>query len=120
MSPSALWLLSLSLASDAAGQLAFKRAATTQDSSATPWQVRWQRFAREPWIWVGLSLFGAEFFLWLAVLSVLPLSQGILLGSTSILVMLVAGRICFAERLGPLQWLGGSLIALGVAVVGLN
>ncbi|MEO8316477.1 MAG: hypothetical protein ABI645_16990 [Pseudomonadota bacterium] len=117
---STVLLLIVCLTCDAAGQLSFKQAASKVSASESNWQVRWRQFAAEPWIWAGIAFFVLEFFLWLAVLSLLPLSQGILLGSASTLVILIAGRVFFVERLGPMKVLGASLIALGVAVVGLG
>lgn len=120
VTPSQALLLGLSLATDAAGQLAFKRASVSGLDAGATWQQQWLRYAAEPWIWTGIGCFVLEFVLWLAVLSVLPLSQGVLLSSASTLVMLAGGRIFFAERLGPMQILGGALIAAGVAIVGLS
>lgn len=120
MTPAQALLLGLSLATDAAGQLAFKQASLSGLDTPATWQRQWMRYAAEPWIWVGIGCFVLEFVLWLAVLSILPLSQGVLLASASTLVMLAGGRIFFGERLGPAQILGGALIAAGVAIVGLN
>lgn len=118
MSLSAVPLLAMSLACDAAGQLAFKRAASGDGIVASSWWRVWRQFAADPWVWMGIGCFVLEFFLWLGVLSVLPLSRGVLLGSASTLVMLAGGRIFFRERVGFLQLLGALLIAAGVAVVG--
>ncbi len=120
VSPSVSLLLPLSLACDAAGQLSFKKAALRGGSEHSRWFDHWLGLARDRWIWAGLAFFALEFFLWLAVLSLVPLSRGVLLGSASTLVMLLAGRIFFREHMGPLQVLGATLIAAGVAVVGLN
>ncbi len=120
MSLSAVPLLIMSLGCDAAGQLAFKRAASVEGIADASWQLTWRRFAIDPWIWSGIGCFVLEFFLWLAVLSVLPLSRGVLLGSASTLLLLAGGRIFFGERLNFLQLLGALLIAGGVAVVGLG
>jgi undecaprenyl phosphate-alpha-L-ara4N flippase subunit ArnE len=120
MSHSAVLLLILSLTCDAAGQICFKRAAVIAGELDLPWHQWWQRLAHVHWIWAGIGCFVLEFFLWLGVLSLLPLSRGVLLGSASTIVMLVAGRLFFGERLGSMQVLGASLIAIGVAVVGLS
>ena len=119
MQLSAIPLLALSLACDAAGQLSFKRAALRGGSAAASWQAQWLQFVADPCVWVGIGLFVAEFLLWLAVLSVLPLSTGVLLSSAGTVVMLAAGRIFFHEKLGPMQVLGAWLIAIGVAIVGM-
>ncbi len=120
MTPSQALLMGLCLATDAAGQLSFKRASVSGLEASATWRRQWLRYAAEPWIWTGIGCFVLEFVLWLAVLSLLPLSQGVLLSSASTIVMLAGGRIFFRERLGPMQWIGGALIAAGVAIVGLN
>jgi drug/metabolite transporter (DMT)-like permease len=76
--------------------------------------------ARRPWIWLGVACYVAEFLVWLAFLSLLPLAQGVLLGSINIVAVMIAGRLLFAEKLSPLRTLGILLIAAGVAVVGLS
>ncbi|MOA43056.1 4-amino-4-deoxy-L-arabinose-phosphoundecaprenol flippase subunit ArnE [compost metagenome] len=59
-----------------------------------------------------------EFVAWIAFLSLVPLSQGVLLGSINIVALMVAGRLLFRERLTPLRVTGMLLVSAGVAVVG--
>ena len=61
-----------------------------------------------------------EFVIWLAFLSLVPLSEGVLLGSINIVAIMLAGRYFFAEKLSPLRVVGIGLISLGVAVVGVQ
>ena len=61
-----------------------------------------------------------EFVAWLAFLSLVPLSDGVLLGSINIVAIMVAGRILFKEKLAPMRVLGIVLVSIGVAVVGLK
>jgi multidrug transporter EmrE-like cation transporter len=49
-----------------------------------------------------------------------PLSEGVLLGSINIVAVMIAGRLLFAEKLSPLRTFGILLIAAGVAVVGIG
>ncbi|MEO8459045.1 MAG: EamA family transporter [Dokdonella sp.] len=111
-----LWLLNILL--DTVGQLAFKAAAA--QPALGDGIARWKRMGRQPWIWVGIGCYVGEFVVWLAFLSLMPLSQGVLLGSINIVAVMLAGRILFGERLSPLRTLGILLIAAGVAVVGLG
>jgi len=112
----ALWLLNLIF--DSAGQLAFKAAAT--DARAGVGMRRWRWMAQRPWLWVGVACYGAEFLLWLAFLSLVPLSEGVLLGSINIVAIMIAGRLLFGERLSQLRVAGILLISAGVALVGLS
>jgi drug/metabolite transporter (DMT)-like permease len=109
-----LWLLNIVL--DAGGQLAFKAAAMSPDSGNL--KQRWLHMAARPWIWVGVICFVFEFVVWLAFLSLVPLAEGILLGMINIVVVMLAGRWLFGEKLSPMRVLGVCLIALGVAIVG--
>lgn len=117
MTPLVALLWTLNVLVDTGGQLAFKAAATTP-ASGTGLQY-WRQLARRPWIWICISCYVFEFVVWLAFLSLVPLSEGVLLGSINIVAIMIAGRFFFHERLTPLRVAGIVLIAIGVAVVGL-
>jgi drug/metabolite transporter (DMT)-like permease len=116
MSPlvTSLWMANLVF--DTAGQLIFKRAAQEHGHDGSV--QRWRRMASQPWLWLGLSCYVAEFLLWLAFLSLVPLSEGVLLGSINIVAIMLAGRLLFGERLSRLRLSGILLISAGVALVG--
>jgi len=111
-----LWVLNVLV--DSGGQLAFKAAAG--DPRAGDGLARWKWMARRPWLWVGIGCYVAEFLLWLAFLSLVPLSEGVLLGSINIVAIMVAGRFLFAEKLSRMRVAGILLVSIGVAVVGLH
>ena len=111
-----LWLLNILL--DTFGQLSFKAAAAGENLGEGI--ARWKAMARRPWIWCGIGCYVGEFLIWLAFLSLLPLSEGVLLGSINIVAVMLVGRWLFDEKLSPLRTLGILLIAGGVAVVGLG
>ena len=111
-----LWLLNV--ITDSGGQLAFKAAAAVPSHSQG--LARWRAMAARPWLWAGVACYAAEFLLWLAFLSLVPLSTGVLLGSINIVVIMVAGRVLFNEPLSPMRVLGILLVSAGVAVVGLQ
>ena len=110
----ALWIANLVL--DTGGQLAFKAAAG--DERAGDGLARWKYMLARPWIWVGIGCYVAEFLVWIAFLSLVPLSEGVLLGSINIVAIMVAGRFLFKEKLTPLRVTGILLVAVGAAVVG--
>lgn len=107
-----LWLLNIAL--DTVGQLAFKRAATAGGDGLDHWAA----MARSPALWLGIGCYLAEFFAWLAFLSLVPLSEGVMLGSVNIVVVMLAGRFLFRERLTRWRIAGMALVAGGVALVG--
>ncbi|MDR1075502.1 MAG: EamA family transporter [Xanthomonadaceae bacterium] len=111
-----IWFLTVLL--DTAGQLAFKAVAI--DPNAGEGTGRWRHMAANPRMWLGISCYLFEFLAWVAFLSLVPLGRGVLLGSINIVVVMVAGRMLFKERLNPSHVIGILLISGGVAVVGLG
>jgi drug/metabolite transporter (DMT)-like permease len=109
-----LWLLCL--ACETVGQLVFKKAAlnTVKTNSLADWQVMLSNF----WIWIGIGCYAIEFLLYMAFLSLVPLAQGVLLSSLSIMTIMIGGRIFFGERLSPKRIMAGMLITIGVSLVG--
>ena len=110
----ALWIANVVL--DTGGQLAFKAAAG--DERAGDGLARWRYMLARPWLWTGIGCYVAEFVVWIAFLSLVPLSEGVLLGSINIVAIMLAGRVLFRERLSPLRVTGILLVAAGVAIVG--
>jgi drug/metabolite transporter (DMT)-like permease len=111
-----LWLINVVL--DTSGQLAFKAAAG--DPHAGDGLARWKHMLARPWLWLGVGCYVLEFLAWIAFLSLLPLSQAILLGSINIVAVMVAGRLLFGEKLSRLRVAGILLVTLGVAIVGVG
>lgn len=116
------WLVflvwTLNIAVDTAGHLAFKLAAIEPDHAET--LGRWRQMAGRPWLWVGVLCFAAEYFVWLAFLSLIPLAEGVLMGMISIVTVMVCGRLLFHEHFTRWRVAGVSLIVAGVAIVGLS
>lgn len=113
-----LWILNIAV--DTGGQLAFKRAALIPVPADKSPLLRWTHSGRMPWIGAGVACYIVEFVAWLAFLSLVPLSQGVLLASINIVTLALAGRFAFAESLDGLRLAGIALIAGGVAIVGLD
>ncbi|BBD80221.1 EamA family transporter [Aerosticca soli] len=116
MQPLALGLWMANATLDTCGQLAFKAAANTPAQSTGI--AHWQYMLKRPWLWLGITCYIAEFFAWIAFLSLLPLSEGVLLGSINIVIVMLAGRLFFGERLTPMRVTGILLVSLGVLLVG--
>lgn len=109
-----LWLTNMAV--DTGGQLSFKAAASHNGNLSGI--AYWKALASRPWLWIGISFYVAEFFVWMAFLSQVELSVGIMLGSINIVAIMLAGRILFREYLTPWRVAGILLITCGVAVVG--
>ena len=116
MSTLAYLIWAMNILCDTGGQLAFKKAATVPGDGL----ARWTAMAADPWLWAGIAFYVGEFVAWLAFLSLVPLSEGVLLGSINIVLIMVAGRLLFAERITRLRLAGILLVAAGVAAVGVG
>lgn len=108
-----LWVINIVL--DTIGHLSFKAAASAKAPDA---RLRWRRIFRSLYLWTGIACFCLEFVVWFALLSLIPLSQAVLIGSINIVVVMLAGRLIFRETLDPLRLTGMALIAAGVALAG--
>ena len=111
-----LWVLNVLV--DSGGQLAFKAAAS--EPGHRNGTERWRFMLARPWLWVGIACYVAEFLVWLAFLSLVPLSDGVLLGSINIVAIMILGRVLFREKLAPMRVAGIVLVSIGVAIVGLH
>jgi drug/metabolite transporter (DMT)-like permease len=98
------------------GHLSLKAAATVAPGGRS--LARWTAMLKDFWVWIGVAAFVAEFLLWLAFLSLVPLSLAVLVGSIDTLAVLIGGRIFFGEALTLRRTFSTILIAMGVALVG--
>lgn len=108
-----LWIINVVL--DTVGHLAFKTAAISEHE--TEWG-RWKTMLSSPVMWLGLTSFVLEFVAWLALLSLIPLSLAMLIGSINVVVVMLAGKLLFNERLDRMRVAGMAFITLGVALAG--
>jgi drug/metabolite transporter (DMT)-like permease len=120
MSNQALFFWIANIVLDTVGHLALKSAASAHghDDLGHDELQRWKQMFRSPRLWIGITCFVLEFAVWFALLSLIPLSQAVLIGSINIVVVMLAGRLLFQERLDRLRVAGMSLIAIGVALAG--
>ncbi len=113
------WLLLLAvLVLDTGSHLLLKSAsmrAKTSDGSAFIVALLVQ-----PLLWLAIFAFVALFLAWLGFLSLVPLSQGVMVGSITIAGVMIGGRIFFGESITPSRALAVGLIGTGVLLVGLG
>jgi len=107
------WLINIVF--DTAGHIAFKHAAIIPHESELG---RWRAMLASPVMWLGIVCFAFEFAAWLSLISLVPLSQAVLVGSINIVVVMLAGKILFDERLDRMRVIGMTLVSLGVALAG--
>lgn len=111
-----LWIANVCF--DTLGQIAFKYSATAPNNR-DGWYY-WVDVFSNYWLWIGIFSYVAEFLLWLAFLTLVELSQGILLGSVNIIAVMIVGRILFNEKLTPYRIIGMIFITSGVILVGFS
>ena len=75
-------------------------------------------FTTQPFLWMGVILWGAELVAWINVLEHTPLSVAFPLMSVIYCTVPLAGKWFLKEQLPPRQWLATAMIAAGVALVG--
>lgn len=112
-----LWLTLLSSALCVAGQTLAKLGLDRLALAAAPSWRDLLRMAGSPWLWAGGALLVAGTALWFHALSRLALSVALPFSSLLTLVLsVVAGRLCFGESLPPLRAVG-LLLALAAAAL---
>ena len=117
-------LLIVSVIFAIAGQLTLKSAMTeigrigSQEISNAGQTLK--RAAATPKLWVGLFLFGVSALFWLVVLSRVPLSVAYPFVGISYILIVAFARYFLHEHVPPLRWLGVTVVALGIAIVGLS
>ncbi len=109
-----LWVLNLVCVT--VGHLSLKAAATGAPGEYG--MARWTAMLKHVWVWIGVTAFAAEFVLWLAFLSLVPLSLAVLVGSIDTLAVSIGGRVFFGEALTFRRTFSTALIATGVVLVG--
>ena len=115
MSNLAVLFWALNVVLDTLGHLAFKSAARTDHDSELR---RWTSMLSSASLWIGIACFCAEFVVWYALLSLIPLSLAVLVGSINIVAVMLAGRMFFDERLDGMRVTGMWLISIGVGLAG--
>jgi drug/metabolite transporter (DMT)-like permease len=109
-------LLLILMLTDSICHLCLKAAARSV-SSATGVHY-WRRLFTSPVLWIGITTTVADFLLYVAFISRVPLGQGVLLGSVTIVGVMVGGRLLFGERITNARGVAITLIALGVVLIG--
>ena len=75
------------------------------------------RVAREPFIWIGLALFGVSAIVWIVVLSRVSLSFAYPFAALTYIIIVVFDRVFLNEYVPGLRWAGVALIMSGIVLV---
>jgi drug/metabolite transporter (DMT)-like permease len=109
-------LLIAVLVFETVSHLALKSAATLNFGRKDIHDLR--RFVRQPAAWLAGACFVGGFLAWLAFLSRVPLGQGVMAGSLTIVGVMLGGWLVYGERLTLMRSVAVALISVGVALVG--
>lgn len=118
MTPTAWLLLLIVLLLDTGSHLLLKSASMRAKARETQRGGFMGALLREPALWLAIPAFVGLFFSWIAFISTVPLSQGVMAGSITIAGVMIGGRLVFDERITRERGLAIALVALGVAFVG--
>lgn len=113
MSVLAFWLLSGAVMCEVVAQVLFKRGVGTDLHG----EATFVHALRSRSVLAGVAIYSLEFVLWIAALSVVPLSVAIPFAALAYGGVVLASRFVLAERIAPRRWLGTTVVAIGVALV---
>jgi multidrug transporter EmrE-like cation transporter len=99
----------------AIGQVLFKKAGLAM--RGLPVRDGFLAVARQPAFYAALALYGGATFLWIWILSRVPLSQAYPWVALGTAIVPFLGWCIFGERLAPVFWVGVVLIMAGIIVI---
>lgn len=104
---------------DVTGQLAFKLGLQRLPELSGGFKLLafWRQLAGAPLLWTGVSAYALQFVLWLAALSMAPLSTVFPIMSLSYCGVVLAGGLILGEPISRRRWAGTVLITAGVILV---
>lgn len=119
MSPLAIPLTCCCVLLDITGQLAFKLGLERLPEQPDGFRLMafWRQLAGAPLLWAGVGAYAAQFVMWLAALSMAPLSAVFPIMSLSYCGVVLAGGLVLGEPISRRRWLGTVLITAGVILV---
>jgi drug/metabolite transporter (DMT)-like permease len=116
MSVFLVFWFALSILCDVCGQLCFKIGADRLPPDRSVLGGA-RAVLSSSWLIAGLCVYAVEVIVWLKILSEVPLSIAFPIASLNFLGVTLASATFLGERVGRPQWLGASLVTLGVAIV---
>jgi len=116
MSAALAALFALSIACDVMGQTCFKIGAggLPHEGLASPRFFR--HLLTNAWLLAGLMICGFEMFVWLRILSLVPLGLAYSIASLNVLGITLASWLILKEKVGPRRWAGALLVTAGIVL----
>ena len=117
-----LWaFMVFEIASLVSGELLLKYGMTHMGGFAVEEAIRkpalFLRLALNPFVVIGLALYGLAAILWFDILSRAELSYVYPMLSISYVLVVLASGLLLDEQLSPTRWLGVAVICMGVYVL---
>lgn len=76
------------------------------------------RITFNPWLWIGIIFYLANFFLWIALLSRVDLSVAFPLSSLTYIIVPLLAIVFLGEKVQFVRWTGIIFIIIGVSLAG--
>jgi multidrug transporter EmrE-like cation transporter len=117
-----LGLLLVSVIFAVAGQLTLKSAMDSVGRIGKGSQLSdtLLRAIKEPLLWMGLAVFGISALFWLVVLSRVKLSVAYPIVGISYIMIVLLARFRLHEHVPTLRWIGVTVIAIGIGIIGFS
>jgi drug/metabolite transporter (DMT)-like permease len=103
---------------DTCAHLCLKAGAVADGGGDVQGIKAWISMISNKWIALGIFTYVFQLFSWFWFLSVVPLSQAMLLACFDIFLIALGGKFLFKEHMSAKRVAAISLIAVGVALVG--
>lgn len=76
------------------------------------------RVTSNPWLWIGVIFYLANFFLWMALLSRVDLSVAFPMSSLTYIIVPILAIVFLREKVHLVRWAGIIFIIIGVSLAG--
>ena len=122
MSPLADVLIAVSISLEVVGQTCLKVGLNRIPQAPSPvgGLSFWYRAFSNFWVVLGIGAYAAEVCVWLAVLTVAPLSEAFPIISLSYCGVAVSSHFFLGEKLGRRKLLAMAMIVVGVTIVSIG
>jgi undecaprenyl phosphate-alpha-L-ara4N flippase subunit ArnE len=110
----ASWFLA-SVVCDVAGQLCFKRGSPS--NARAPRSTSRRPDLANGWVLLGVAIYAIEIFVWIRILSLVPLAIAFPIASLNFIAITLASWLWLGERVSPRRWAGTALVTAGVVLV---
>ena len=106
-----------SLVCDVGGQLCFKLGTDSDDLAEGNTAASLLAPLANGWVIAGVAVYAVEIFVWVRILSLVPLAVAFPIASLNFLAITVASRLWLHEPVSARRWAGAALVTAGVVLL---